>query len=169
MEQFKTQANMLAAKHPDILNHLNPDENDWLKINVAIINVINAIQYEKNDFNKIITRKRGKAIKSKYFFKRKEAIPINSNYQRDEKYDKLNRRDTVVTMTVPISIIPKKHFPRSITVPFVEIFPTIIMPNATSLSVSINATSSTTATTPEITPEITSTTTPPPHTRQLKE
>ncbi|CAJ0643724.1 15364_t:CDS:2 [Entrophospora sp. SA101] len=36
MKQFKTQANMLAAQHPDILNHLNPDENDWLKINELI-------------------------------------------------------------------------------------------------------------------------------------
>jgi hypothetical protein len=34
MKQFKTQASMLAAQHPDILNHLNPDENDWRKINV---------------------------------------------------------------------------------------------------------------------------------------
>ncbi|CAJ0909807.1 4654_t:CDS:2 [Entrophospora sp. SA101] len=36
MKQFKTQASMLAAQHPDILNHLNPDENDWLKINELI-------------------------------------------------------------------------------------------------------------------------------------
>nr|CAG8669688.1 8125_t:CDS:2 [Entrophospora candida] len=31
MKQFKTQASMLAVQHPDILNHLNPDENDSLK------------------------------------------------------------------------------------------------------------------------------------------